>query len=107
MQHPKYVCDRPSDAVCACAAQLNLTQYWGVWGGKYCFSAYDPPPPAGINSTKSPCPLVKQPAVPHINPVDLPQISQLADGQIYVGADSPQPIQIKVELYLLLLQDSA
>ena len=79
-----------------CAAQLNLTQYWGVWGGKYCYSAYDPPPPPGKNNTKAPCPAIKQPPVPKIRPVDLPRISQLSGGQIFVGGASSQPIQIKV-----------
>lgn len=80
------------------AAQLNLTQYWGVWGGKYCHSAYDPPPPPGKNNTKAPCPIIKQPPVPAINPVDLPRITALLDGQTVVGGDTPQPIQIKVRL---------
>lgn len=26
---------------------LNLTIYSGLYGGKWCFSIYDPPPPAG------------------------------------------------------------
>lgn len=86
-----------------CAAQLNLTQYWGVWGGKYCYSAYDPPPPPGINNTKALCPVVTHPAVPPIRPVDLPQITQLADGQMYVGVKRPQTIQIKV----MNMQESA
>lgn len=78
------------------AAQLNLTQYWGVWGGKYCYSAYDPPPPPGRNNTKAPCPIVKQPPLPNIQPVDLPKITQLSAGQIFVGGAEPEPIQIKV-----------
>ena len=78
------------------AAQLNLTQYWGVWGGKYCYSAYDPPPPAGRNNTKAPCPVIKQPPLPKIRPVDLPRITQLSSGQIFVGGADPQPLQIKV-----------
>ena len=80
----------------SCAAQLNLTQYWGVWGGKYCYSAYDPPPPPGKNTTKAPCPVIKQPPIPKIRPVDLPRISQLSGGQIFVGGASLEPIQIKV-----------
>ncbi len=78
------------------AAQLNLTQYWGVWGGKYCYSAYDPPPPPGLNGTKQPCPVTTQPPIPNIRPVELPQITYLSGGQIYVGVNRPQPIQIKV-----------
>ncbi len=84
------------ECVVRCAAQLNLTQYWGVWGGKYCYSAYDPPPPPGKNNTKAPCPVIKQPPVPKIHPVDLPRITELSGGQILVGGASPQPIQIKV-----------
>ena len=85
-----------SESPVHCAAQLNLTQYWGVWGGKYCYSAYDPPPPPGRNNTKAPCPIVKQPPLPNIQPVDLPKITQLSAGQIFVGGAEPEPIQIKV-----------
>ena len=88
----------PDNPCASYAAQLNLTQYWGVWGGKYCHSAYDPPPPPGKNDTKAPCPIIKQPTVPAICPVDLPRITALSDGQIVVGGDTPQPIQIKVRL---------
>ena len=92
-----------SDNHAPCAAQLNLTQYWGVWGGKYCYSAYDPPPPPGKNITKAPCPVIKQPPVPKIRPVDLPRIIQLSGGQIFVGGASPQPIQIKVTQYFQMV----
>ena len=33
--------------LCVRAAALNLTQYSGIWGGKWCFSIYDPPEPPG------------------------------------------------------------
>ena len=29
------------------AGALNLTIYSGLYGGKWCYSIYDPPPPAG------------------------------------------------------------
>ena len=33
------------------AGALNLTQYSGLYGGKWCYSIFDPPPPAGKKVT--------------------------------------------------------
>jgi len=38
------------------AGALNLTVYSGLYGGKWCFSIYDPPPPPGESPESLPQP---------------------------------------------------
>ena len=80
------------------AASLGLGAYSGVWGGKWCASAYDPPRVA--NATAKPdCPTFDSIALPAIVPVQLPPIVELRDGIIFaagVQSADPVPLVIKV-----------
>ena len=43
-------CAMARDRALSCVAgALNLTQYSGLYGGKWCYSIFDPPPPAGTD----------------------------------------------------------
>ena len=93
------LCSRTAQIVVFCAASLNLTDYTGVYGGKWCSSNYDPPPVA--NQTQKPdCPFFNSTVLPAIVPVQLPPIAELRDGNIFTAATHadpyPAPLVLKV-----------
>ncbi|KAK9918033.1 hypothetical protein WJX75_000696 [Coccomyxa subellipsoidea] len=63
---------------------LNLPQYSGIWGGKWCQSDFDPP--SLDNVTKPPCPSVEGAPLPDIHPVFLPPIASLSNGSIFTAS---------------------
>ena len=80
------------------AGALNLSQYTGLWGGKWCASAFDPPAPP--NATAKPqCPQLDMAAAPAISPVLLPAIDSLSNGTLGAMRNgTKQPLVIKVNL---------
>ncbi|KAK9846255.1 hypothetical protein WJX81_000135 [Elliptochloris bilobata] len=68
-----------------CVAALNLKQFSGRYGGKWCANAYDVPLLEGTPLKRAPCPQTAV-TVPQITPVPMPAITTLAGGAIQIGA---------------------
>ena len=80
------------------AGPLNLSQYSGLWGGKWCNSLYDPPAVAG-GPPKPDCPVINGTAIPQMKAVVLPPIVTLATGSAWINIVSNNqttPLEIKV-----------
>lgn len=78
------------------AGALNLSQYSGIWGGKWCNSSFDPPPPANTPA-KPTCPVIPGYPVPSFTPVAIPAISSLDNGTINISnGNSTVPLELKV-----------
>ncbi|CAK0782947.1 hypothetical protein CVIRNUC_006142 [Coccomyxa viridis] len=74
---------------------LNLPQYTGLWGGKWCQSAFDPPAPANATA-KQQCPQLNMAVAPAIKPVLLPAIDSLSNGTLGAMRNgTKQPLVIK------------
>ncbi|CAL8466352.1 g5888 [Coccomyxa elongata] len=70
---------------------LQLSQYSGIWGGKWCQSKFDPPSLDFNTSAKPECPRVNGTPLPDLRPVYLPPIVSLANGSILtVGPNGTQ-----------------
>lgn len=83
---------------CALAGALNLPQYTGLWGGKWCQSAFDPPAPANATA-KQQCPQLNMAVAPAIKPVLLPAIDSLSNGTLGAMRNgTKQPLVIKVSV---------
>lgn len=80
------------------AGPLNLSQYSGLWGGKWCNSLYDPPAVAGA-PPKPDCPVINGTAIPQMKAIVLPPIVTLASGSTGINIVSNNlttPLEIKV-----------
>ena len=78
------------------AGALNLSQYTGIWGGKWCNSSFDPPAPANAPA-KPVCPVLPGYPVPSFTPINIPPISSLDNGTINVSdGNSTIPLELKV-----------
>ena len=78
------------------AGPLNLSEYSGIWGGKWCNSSFDPPPPANAPA-KPACPVIPGYPIPSFTPVTIPAISSLDNGTISIPiGNSTVPLELKV-----------
>ena len=94
-KEPTFGCAEHETPGPAHAGALNLSQYTGLWGGKWCSSAFDPPAPA--NATAKPqCPQLDMAVAPTISPVLLPAIDSLSNGTLGAMRNgTKQPLVIK------------